>query len=137
MSKSVGNTIALNESEAEIWNKLRGAATNPARVKRSDPGTPEKCNIYTLHKFFSDAERQAAVHTGCTSAGIGCIDCKKMLFEGVKDDLGRIRARAEALRANPARVDAILARGAAEARKVAASTMARVRERLGLYTPRG
>jgi len=136
MSKSVGNTIALNEPEPEIWNKLRGAATDPARVKRSDPGTPEKCNIYTLHKFFSDAERQAAVHAGCTSAGIGCIDCKKWLFEGVKSDLGRIRARAEALRADPARVDAILARGAAEARKVAAATMARVRERLGLYTPR-
>jgi tryptophanyl-tRNA synthetase len=136
MSKSVGNTIALAESEPDIWNKLRGAATDPARVKRSDPGTPEKCNIFTLHKFFSDAERQAAAHAGCTSASIGCIDCKKMLFEGVKNDLGQIRARADALRADPARVDAILARGAAEARKVAAATMARVRERLGLYAPR-
>jgi tryptophanyl-tRNA synthetase len=132
MSKSLGNTIALGEPEAALWDKLRTAATDPARAKRTDPGTPEKCNIFTLHKFFSDADRQAAVHTGCTTAGIGCIDCKKMLLEGVKADLGRIAVRAEALRADPARVDEILARGAAAARKVAAGTMARVRERLGL-----
>jgi tryptophanyl-tRNA synthetase len=136
MSKSVGNTIALAEPEAAVWDKLRAAATDPARVKRTDPGTPEKCNIFTLHRFFSDAERQAVVHVGCTTAGIGCIDCKKMLFEGVKTELGQIRARADALRADPARVDAILARGAAEARKVAAETMTRVRERLGLYAAR-
>ncbi len=132
MSKSLGNTIALAEPETAIWDKLRAAATDPARVKRTDPGTPEKCNIFTLHKFFSDDAQQAAVHTGCTTAGIGCIDCKKMLFEGVKTELAQIRARADALRADPARVDAILARGAAEARKVAAETMKRVRERLGL-----
>ena len=71
------------------------------------------------------------MHVGCTTAGIGCIDCKKMLFEGVKADLARIRARGDELRADPARVDAILARGAAEARKVAVETMARVRARLG------
>jgi tryptophanyl-tRNA synthetase len=132
MSKSLGNTIALSETDAAIWDKLRTAATDPARVKRSDPGTPEKCNIYTLHKFFSDEQRLKDVHVGCTTAGIGCIDCKKMLFEGVKADLARIRARGDELRADPARVDAILARGGAEARKVAAETMTRVRARLGL-----
>jgi len=132
MSKSLGNTIALAETDAAIWDKLRTAATDPARVKRTDPGTPEKCNIYTLHKFFSTEDRLKEVHVGCTTAGIGCIDCKKMLFEGVKTDLARIRARGESLRADPARVDAILARGAADARKVAAETMARVRARLGL-----
>jgi tryptophanyl-tRNA synthetase len=132
MSKSQGNAIALNETDAAIWDKLRTAATDPARVKRTDPGTPEKCNIYTLHKFFSDGARQQEVHVGCSTAGIGCIDCKKMLFEGVKADLGRIRARRDALNADPAQVDAILARGAAAARKVATETMARVRARLGL-----
>src|SRR5580692_1183885 len=136
MSKSLGNTIALADPEKVVWDKLRAAATDPARVKRTDPGTPEKCNIFTLHKFFSDEAQQAAVHAGCTSAGIGCIDCKKMLFEGVKTELAQIRARGDALRADPARVDAILARGAAEARKVAAETMKRVRERLGLYAAR-
>jgi tryptophanyl-tRNA synthetase len=132
MSKSLGNTITLAEADPAIWDKLRTAATDPARVKRTDPGTPEKCNIYTLHKFFSDEARQQAVHVGCSTAGIGCIDCKKMLFDGVKADLAGIRARADALRADPAHVDAVLARGAAEARKVAAATMARVRARLGL-----
>jgi tryptophanyl-tRNA synthetase len=132
MSKSVGNTIALNETDPAIWDKLRTAATDPARAKRTDPGTPEKCNIYTLHKFFSDEQRLKDVHAGCTTAGIGCIDCKKMLFEGVKADLARIRARGDELRADPARVDAILARGAAAARKVAVETMARVRARLGI-----
>ena len=72
----------------------------------------------------------------CTSAGLGCIDCKKILFEGVKTELAQIRGRADALRADPARVDAILARGAAEARQVAAETMKRVRARLGLYAAR-
>src|SRR3954468_3675960 len=96
MSKSLGNAIALNETDAAIWDKLRTAATDPARVKRTDPGTPEKCNIYTLHKFFSDGARQQEVHVGCTTAGIGCIDCKKMLLEGVKADLGRIRERVAA-----------------------------------------
>jgi tryptophanyl-tRNA synthetase len=132
MSKSLGNTITLRETDQQIWDKLRTAATDPARIKRTDPGTPEKCNIYTLHRFFSDAARLEAVHVGCTTAGIGCIDCKKWLLEGLQADLGRIRARAAELRAHPARVDEVLAAGAAHARQVAAETMARVRERLGL-----
>ena len=136
MSKSLGNTIALSEPDKAVWDKLRAAATDPARVKRTDPGTPEKCNIFTLHKFFSDDAQQAAVHAGCTTASIGCIDCKKILFEGIKTELAQIRARADALRADPERVDEILARGAADARKVAAETMKRVRERLGLYAAR-
>jgi tryptophanyl-tRNA synthetase len=132
MSKSLGNTISLRDADAAIWDKLRTAATDPARARRTDPGTPEKCNIYTLHKFFSTPAEQQSVHEGCTTAGIGCIDCKKRLLEGVKSDLGRIRARADELRADPARVDEILAAGAARARQVAGETMARVRERLGL-----
>ena len=104
MSKSLGNTIALAEPDDAIWDKLRTAATDPARVKRTDPGTPEKCNIYTLHKFFSSAERQAEVHTGCTTAGIGCIDCKKMLFEGREGRSGPDpRARRGAARRSGAR----------------------------------
>ena len=132
MSKSLGNTISLNEPEPQIWEKLRTAATDPARVRRSDPGTPEKCNIYTLHRFFSDPERIEWVRAGCSTAGIGCIECKRALFENMKADLARIQARAEPLRADPAGVAAILADGAARARKVAAETLARVRERLGL-----
>lgn len=135
MSKSLGNTISLGEPDKAVWDKLRTAATDPARVKRTDPGNPLVCNIYTLHKFFSDEARQAAVREGCTTAGIGCIDCKKWLFEGVSRDLGAIRARGEALRAEPAKVDAILAEGAARARAVARQTMQRVRERMGIAGP--
>jgi tryptophanyl-tRNA synthetase len=131
MSKSLGNTISLREPEKAIWDKLRTAATDPARVRRTDPGNPDVCNIFTLHKFFSGAERQAEVRTGCTTAGIGCIDCKKLLLEGLKADLERIAARAEELRATPGRVDEILAAGAERARQVARATIARVRDRLG------
>lgn len=136
MSKSLGNTISLRENDEAAWDKLRTAATDPARVRRMDPGDPDKCNIFTLHKFFSSAERQAEVRVGCTTAGIGCIDCKKWLFEGVKSDLHRIRARREELLAAPQAVDNILADGARRARAVAADTMVRVRQRLGIVGPK-
>jgi tryptophanyl-tRNA synthetase len=136
MSKSLGNTISLRENDEAAWGKLRTAATDPARVRRTDPGDPDKCNIFTLHKFFSSAERQAEVRAGCTTAGIGCIDCKKWLFEGIKADLDRIRARREELLATPQAVDTILAEGARRARVVAKDTMARVRQCLGIAGPK-
>jgi len=136
MSKSLGNTISLRENDEAAWGKLRTAATDPARVRRTDPGDPDKCNIFTLHKFFSSAERQAEVRVGCTTAGIGCIDCKKWLFEGIKADLDRIRARREELLATPQAVDTILAEGARRARVVAKDTMARVRQCLGIAGPK-
>ena len=132
MSKSLGNTIALNEPESAIWDKLRTAATDPARARRTDPGDPEKCNVFTLHRFFTSEDKQQEIRQGCTTAGIGCIDCKKILFEGVKQDLAAIRARGDLLRQDPARVDAILAAGAARARVVAQATMKKVRERMGI-----
>jgi tryptophanyl-tRNA synthetase len=132
MSKSLGNTISLREPDDAIWEKLRTAATDPARVRRTDPGNPDVCNIFTLHKFFSPAERQQEVRAGCTSAGIGCIDCKKWLFEGMRAELGRIRARRDELLANPDAIDAILIDGARRARVIAQQTMERVRARLGL-----
>jgi tryptophanyl-tRNA synthetase len=132
MSKSLGNTISLREDDEPVWNKLRTAATDPARVRRTDAGDPDKCNVFTLHKFFSSEARQAEARQGCVSAGIGCIECKKWLFEGIKADLDRIRARRAELLANPESIDEILADGARRARNVAAQTMALVRERLGI-----
>jgi len=132
MSKSVGNTISLREEDAEVWNKLRTAATDPARVRRTDVGDPDKCNVFTLHKFFSTEARQTEVRQGCTTAGIGCIECKKWLLEGVKSDLDRIRARRAELLTKPAAIDEILADGARRARVVAAQTVALVRDRLGV-----
>ena len=136
MSKSVGNTISLREPDEVAWEKLRTAATDPARKRRADSGDPDKCNIFTLHKFFSSAERQAEARVGCTTAGIGCIDCKKWLFDGVKADLHRIRARRDELLATPQAVDTILADGARRARAVAAATMVRVRQCLGVAGPK-
>ena len=132
MSKSLGNTISLREVDDAIWNKLRTAATDPARVRRTDKGDPDKCNVFTLHRFFSSEERQAEVRKGCTSAGIGCIECKKWLLEGIKVDFERIRARRAELLAKPEAIDELLADGARRARLVAGQTMATVRERLGL-----
>lgn len=132
MSKSLGNTISLREAGPAVWNKLRTAATDPARVRRSDPGNPDVCNIFTLHKFFSTDERQGEVRAGCTTAGIGCIDCKKWLLEGLEADLGRIRERRERLLAQPERIDELLAQGARRARAAARETMVRVYEKLGL-----
>jgi tryptophanyl-tRNA synthetase len=132
MSKSLGNTISLREDDEAVWNKLRTAATDPARVRRTDAGDPEKCNVFSLHRFFTTEARQAEVRKGCTSAGIGCIDCKKWLLEGIKSDLERIRARRAELLAKPDAIDEILADGSRRARRVAAETVAVVRERLGL-----
>ena len=132
MSKSLGNTISLREDDESVWNKLRTAATDPARMRRTDKGDPDKCNVFTLHKFFSGDARQAEVRAGCTSAGIGCIECKKWLLEGVKADLDRIRARRTELLSKPDAIDEILAEGARKARAVAVQTMTVVRERLGI-----
>jgi tryptophanyl-tRNA synthetase len=134
MSKSLGNTVTLREADGAIWDKLRTAATDPARAKRSDPGDPNKCNIYTLHKFFSTDERQKEVVAGCTTAGIGCIDCKKWLHAGLTADLHQIQQRREQLLATPDKIDQILADGAKRARKVAEDTMARLRQRIGLFS---
>jgi tryptophanyl-tRNA synthetase len=137
MSKSLGNTISLREADDAVWDKLRTAATDPARVRRTDPGNPDVCNIFSLHKFFSSAERQQEVRVGCTTAGIGCIDCKKWLLEGLRGELGRIRARRDELLAKPETIDAILVEGARKARVIARRTMARVHERLGLGVGHG
>jgi tryptophanyl-tRNA synthetase len=131
MSKSLGNTIGVLESPESIWQKLRPAQTDPARVKKTDPGTPEICNIYSLHQQFSPPETVAQVADNCRGARWGCLDCKKVLAENISNRLAPIRARAEALRAEPGRVERVLAEGAARARETAGATMVAVKERMG------
>lgn len=133
MSKSRGNAIGMLEPPQAIWKKLRGAFTDPARVTREIPGTPEICNIFTMHTAVSTPERVEEVKVGCRTAGIGCGDCKKLLAESLEVELVPIRAKAEALRSEPAKVTEILAEGAARCRKLAASTMSDVRSVMGLY----
>jgi tryptophanyl-tRNA synthetase len=131
MSKSTGNTIGLLESKDEIWAKLRPAMTDPKRIKKTDPGTPEVCNIFHLHKAFSLEETVEHVATQCRSAGWGCIDCKKVLLESMETELVPIRSRADDLRAHPARLDDALAAGADRCRSVSSETMLEVRDRMG------
>ncbi len=132
MSKSLGNTIDLLEEPAAIWEKLRPAMTDPARKRREDPGTPEVCNIYQLHRAFSPPELVETVAVNCRTAGWGCIDCKKALAESIEKELPPIRARAKEIKAKPQIVNDALARGAEAARKLAGETMRDVKQRMGL-----
>ena len=135
MSKSLGNTIGLMDSPEEIWQKLRPAKTDPARVTKKDPGTPEICNLYHLHKYFSPPETVELVAENCRGARWGCLDCKRVLADNMIAALAPIRARALELQAQPGRVDQILGDGAATARRLASATMCEVRARMGLLPP--
>jgi len=136
MSKSLGNTIGVTESPEQIWEKLRPAMTDPARVTKKDPGTPELCNIYTLHRHFSPPETQEHVAVQCRTAGWGCIECKRVLADNMVTTLTPIRARALELAAHPEQVTAVLAAGAETARRLAAETMRGVSDRMG-FLPEG
>jgi tryptophanyl-tRNA synthetase len=130
MSKSKGNTIALFDSKEAFWNKLRGAFTDPQRLRKSDPGRPEVCNVYTMHQAVSPEATVTEVHESCTQAKWGCVDCKKVLFEHFDRELVPLRAKRESLDAT--RVTEALGDGAAKARRIAQETMKEVRGALGL-----
>jgi tryptophanyl-tRNA synthetase len=131
MSKSLGNTIGIFESPEAIWEKLRPAATDPARVTRKDPGTPEICNIFTLHQGFSPADTVAEVADKCRNAKWGCIDCKRKLADNMIATLAPMRERATALKRDPGGVLERLRMGADKARTLARRTIAEVREKMG------
>jgi len=135
MSKSLGNTIGLLDTPEEIWAKLRPAMTDPARVTRKDPGNPDICNIYSLHKYFSPPETVATVAENCRGAKWGCLDCKRVLADRIIAALAPIRERAAELQARPGQVEEILAEGADKARRIAVETMREVRERMGFLAP--
>lgn len=136
MSKSLGNYIGVLEEDDVVWEKLRTAVTDVNRVRRKDPGNPEVCNIYTIHRAFSDNATLIEIDRGCTSAGIGCIDCKKMLFENVKRELTPVREKARELEKNVDYVVDVLEKGAGACREIADATMEEVRATLGLYPAR-
>jgi tryptophanyl-tRNA synthetase len=132
MSKSMGNTIGLLETREQIWEKLKPAVTDPKRVKRTDPGTPEVCNIYHLHRAFSPAATVEHVAVQCSTAGWGCIDCKKVLAESMETELVPIRRRAAELRADPSMVEDALATGTRRCSGMARETMGHVRSAMGI-----
>jgi len=131
MSKSLGNTIGLFESPEAIWEKLRPAATDPARKTRKDPGTPEICNIFTLHQGFSPPDTVEEVAQKCRTAGWGCLDCKRVLADNMIKTLAPIRERAAKFKLNPMGVREWLRAGADKARSLAQRTIAEVRDKMG------
>ncbi|MGI9277541.1 MAG: tryptophan--tRNA ligase [Endozoicomonas sp.] len=132
MSKSYGNTISLREAPDDVASKLKKMPTDPARIRRNDPGEPEKCPVWQLHKVYSDESRCEWVQQGCRSAGIGCLDCKQPLIDAVQEELEPIRREASDLESNPDVVKSIIAEGCEKARDEAQATLREVREAIGL-----
>jgi len=132
MSKSYGNSIELGESVESTTKKVMGAVTDPARKRRQDPGNPDVCGIFYLHKIYSDAATVAWVDQNCRTAGIGCVDCKRKLLERLGPDQERLRERREALLARPGDVEELVQLGTKKARTVAARTMEEVRAAMKL-----
>jgi len=132
MSKSYGNAVFLSDTPKEVDRKLSRMMTDPARVKRTDPGEPEKCPAFQLHKIYCTLDEIEEVSKGCRTAGIGCLDCKKVMIRHVVDELAPIADRRAALEKNPGEVEAIFHNGNRLAREKAAETMSEVRGVLGL-----
>ena len=132
MSKTMNNYIAITETPEQIWKKLSVAVTDPSRKRRTDRGNPEVCNIYSLHKLFSNEEQCSSVGEGCRTAGIGCIECKKILSEALASELAPIRERFEQLTNNRAEIYRTLDEGAKRCRKIAQATIREVKEKMGL-----
>jgi tryptophanyl-tRNA synthetase len=132
MSKSYGNAIAMREEPAQVEHKIRTMRTDPRRARRSDPGNPEDCPVWQFHKIYSTAEVRDWVVKGCTTAGIGCLECKQPVIDAILVEQKPWRERAEAYLANPKQVHWIVEMGTERARTVARSTMKDVREAMGL-----
>ncbi|TVO69274.1 tryptophan--tRNA ligase [Denitromonas ohlonensis] len=132
MSKSYGNTIFLREDAESVTKKIRTMQTDPARVRRTDPGDPEKCPVWQFHKIYTDASTHDWVQKGCTSAGIGCLDCKQPVLEAIQKEQDVMRERAQPYLDDPSLVRNIVADGNERARKLAQETMRDVRDAMGL-----
>jgi tryptophanyl-tRNA synthetase len=132
MSKSYGNSIALREDKDSLTKKVRTMPTDPARIRRSDPGDPEKCPVWQLHQVYSDEATKEWVVKGCKSAGIGCLECKQPVIDAILAEQEPMRERAQQYLDDPTLVRAIVADGCDKARKLAQETMRDVREAMGL-----
>ncbi len=132
MSKSMDNTVRILAGPDEIRARVRTAVTDPQRVRRDDPGRPEVCNVFTLHRHFTDPDRLPDIEAQCRAGTRGCVECKGILAESLAAHFAPVRERAAEFAAHPERVREILEAGAARARAEAQVTMARVREAMGL-----
>ena len=132
MSKSYGNTIALRENPSSIEKKVKTMPTDPARVRRSDPGDPDKCPVWGLHQVYSDDEVKEWVQQGCRSAGIGCLECKQPVLDAILKELKPIRERIREYEDDPETVRGVISDGCEAARDEARETMDEVRQAMGL-----
>jgi tryptophanyl-tRNA synthetase len=132
MSKSYGNTIAMREEPAQVEVKIRRMPTDPQRVRRTDPGDPARCPVWQFHQVYSDTDTREQVVRGCTTAGIGCLECKQPVIDAILREQQPWRERAADLVADPQRVRVIVDEGTERARSVARQTMRDVREAMGL-----
>ena len=132
MSKSYGNTIFLREEADSLTKKIRTMQTDPARVRRTDPGNPDKCPVWQFHVIYSDDKTREWVQAGCRSASIGCLECKQPVIDGVLREQEPMRERARMYEEDPQLVRNIIADGCERARKLAQETMRDVRDAMGL-----
>jgi tryptophanyl-tRNA synthetase len=132
MSKSYGNAIDLREPPESVEKKIRAMKTDPKRARRTDPGNPDDCPVWTLHQIYSDDARKAWVREGCTTAGIGCLECKQPVIDAVKAELAPMQERIREIEAKPNYVKDVLRAGCARAREVTEATMRDVRDAMGL-----
>jgi tryptophanyl-tRNA synthetase len=132
MSKSLNNYIGVLESKEEISAKLKPAFTDPDRIKRNDPGTPEKCNIFSMHELLSESSTVQKVKTGCKEGHMGCFECKQLLADSIDRELAPIRERAARLKANPNQVKEALAMGRDKASAIAKETINEVKDVMGI-----
>jgi tryptophanyl-tRNA synthetase len=132
MSKSYNNTITMRESAESVSKKVRSMPTDPARVRRHDPGEPTKCPVWQLHQVYSNDACKEWVQQGCRTAGIGCIECKQPVIDGILAEQAPMRERAQIYLDDPILVKNIIADGCEKARDLARETMRDVRESMGL-----
>jgi len=132
MSKSYKNTIEMRESEQSIEIKIKRMQTDPARVRLTDPGDPDKCPVWQLHEVYSSDDVKSWVRQGCTTAGIGCLECKQPLLECIQQETAEFRERAKEFEKDPDLVRSIIAEGSEKARDIAKETMQDVRDAIGL-----
>ncbi len=132
MSKSMNNSIGLLDLPEVIWEKLRTAVTDVKRQRRSDPGNPDKCNIFTMHQAFSKPDQIAFVDHNCRTAGIGCIECKEILFKNMVEEIGPIRERVKEMNQTPPYIIDVLKSGAARCKIIAKEVMDEVRTKMGV-----
>jgi tryptophanyl-tRNA synthetase len=132
MSKSLNNYIGLLEPPEIIWEKLRTAVTDENRKRRSDPGNPDRCNIFTMHQAFSKPDQISFIDHNCRTAGIGCIECKEILFKNMMEEIGPIQSRVEEINGKPGYINDVLRSGATRCKSIAEQVMDEVRTKIGV-----